>query len=51
MAGRDIRGISVSIGGDTTKLQSALQGINKERPCHAVTVRQIQASCNCRSGK
>ena len=30
MAGRDIRGISVSIGGDTTKLQSALQGVNKE---------------------
>ena len=23
----------------------------KERPCHAVTVRQIQASCNCHSGK
>ncbi len=23
----------------------------KERPCHAVTVRQIQASCKCRSGK
>ena len=30
MVGRDIRGISVSIGGDTTKLQSALQGVNKE---------------------
>ena len=23
----------------------------KERPCRVVTVRQIQASCNCRSGK
>ena len=23
----------------------------KKRPCHAVTVRQIQASCNCHSGK
>ncbi len=25
MAGRDVRGITVEIGGDTTKLQSALQ--------------------------
>lgn len=30
MAGRDIKGISVEIGGDTTKLQSALQGVNKD---------------------
>ena len=30
MAGRDIKGISVEIGGDTTKLTSALQGVNKE---------------------
>lgn len=30
MAGRDIKGISVEIGGDTTKLTTALQGVNKE---------------------
>ena len=29
MAGR-IKGITVEIGGDTTKLSSALQGVNKE---------------------
>ncbi|MBR2256728.1 MAG: hypothetical protein IJ899_05180 [Blautia sp.] len=29
MAGR-IQGITVEIGGDTTKLSSALQGVNKE---------------------
>lgn len=29
-AGRNIKGITVEIGGDTTKLQSALQGVNKE---------------------
>jgi phage-related minor tail protein len=28
--GRDLKGITVSIGGDTTKLQSALAGVNKE---------------------
>ena len=28
--GRDLKGINVSIGGDTTKLQSALAGVNKE---------------------
>lgn len=28
--GRNIKGITVEIGGDTTKLQSALQGVNKE---------------------
>ena len=29
MANR-IKGITVEIGGDTTKLQTALQGVNKE---------------------
>ena len=29
MAGR-IQGITVEVGGDTTKLQTALQGVNKE---------------------
>ena len=28
--GRDLKGITVSIGADTTKLQSALAGVNKE---------------------
>ena len=28
--GRDLKGITVSIGGDTTKLQSALAGVKKE---------------------
>ncbi len=30
MAGRNIKGITVEIGGDTTGLQKALQGVNKE---------------------
>lgn len=30
MADRDIKGISVEIAGDTTKLSSALQGVNKD---------------------
>ena len=30
MAGGRIKGITVEIGGDTTKLQTALQGVNKE---------------------
>ena len=30
MAGRDIKGISVEISGDTTKLTTALQGVNKD---------------------
>ena len=30
MAGSRIKGITVEIGGDTTKLQSALKGVNSE---------------------
>ena len=30
MAANRIKGITVEIGGDTTKLQTALQGVNKE---------------------
>ena len=30
MAGNRIRGITVEIGGDTTKLQTALKGVNTE---------------------
>lgn len=30
MAGRNIKGITVEIGGDTTKLQTALKGVNSE---------------------
>ena len=30
MAANRINGITVEIGGDTTKLQTALQGVNKE---------------------
>ena len=30
MATNRIKGITVEIGGDTTKLQTALQGVNKE---------------------
>ena len=30
MAGRNIKGITVEIGGDTTKLQTALKGVNTE---------------------
>ena len=30
MAGNRIKGITVEIGGDTTKLQTALKGINTE---------------------
>ena len=30
MAASRIKGITVEIGGDTTKLQTALQGVNKE---------------------
>ena len=30
MAGNRIRGITVEIGGDTTKLQTALNGVNTE---------------------
>lgn len=37
MAGR-IQGITVEIGGDTTKLQTALKGVNKE-------IRNTRASC------
>ena len=29
MAGSRIKGITVEIGGDTTKLQTALKGVNK----------------------
>ena len=35
--GRDLKGITVSIGGDTTKLQSALAGVNKVTPGKLVT--------------
>ena len=30
MAGNRIKGITVEIGGDTTKLQTALKGVNTE---------------------
>ena len=30
MAGSRIKGITVEIGGDTTKLQSALKGVNSD---------------------
>ena len=30
MAGSRIKGITVEIGGDTTKLQTALKGVNSE---------------------
>lgn len=30
MAGNRIKGITVEIGGDTTKLQTALKGVNSE---------------------
>ena len=30
MAGRNIKGITVEIGGDTTKLQTALEGVNSK---------------------
>ena len=30
MAGRNIKGITVEIGGDTTKLQNALKGVNSQ---------------------
>lgn len=30
MAGRNIKGITVQIGGDTTKLQTALEGVNSK---------------------
>ena len=34
MAGSRIKGITVEIGGDTTKLQSALKGVNSESREH-----------------
>ena len=32
MAGSRIKGITVEIGGDTTKLQTALKGVNQQNP-------------------
>ena len=37
MAGSRIKGITVEIGGDTTKLQSALKGVNSENAKRAAT--------------
>ena len=36
MAGNRIKGITVEIGGDTTKLQTALKGVNGCEPASAV---------------
>lgn len=41
MAGSRIKGITVEIGGDTTKLQTALKGVNTE-------IRNTQAQMRCR---
>ena len=43
MAGSRIKDIIVEIGGDTTKLQAALKGVNSERIVELL----LQAILNC----
>ena len=44
MAGSGIKGITVEIGGDTTKLQTALKGVNSLLP----GMHRLPASTSCR---
>ena len=41
-AGRNIKGITIEIGGDTTGLQKALSGVNAERREHSAEIRSIK---------
>ncbi len=42
MAGNRIKGITVEIGGDTTKLQTALKGVNRNSERKEKSIRDIK---------